>query len=90
MWLCAWVSNDEQAIENKASVIQIGNSRCTIDVKASTAKYVTSIDFDVSVSAFALFILYCYAVVVSFYMELKESKKKKHADSESTPLIDKC
>ena len=72
-------------------MIQIGNSRCTIDVKASTAKYVTSIDFNVSVSALALFILYCYAVVVSFYMELKESKKKKkHGDSESTPLIDKC
>merc|ERR1711948_94161 len=37
------------------------------------------------VLALALFIVYCYAVVVSFYMELKESKK--HADSESTPLM---
>ena len=69
----------------------IGNSRCTIEVRVSIAKYVSSIDFDASLSALSLLILYCYAVVVSFYMELKESKKKKkHADSESTPLIDKC
>ena len=62
-----------------------------VNVKVSTAKYVSSIDFNASVSALALLVGYCYAVVVSFYMELKESKKKKkHVDSESTPLIDKC
>ena len=47
-------------------------------------------DFYASVSAVALFIVYCYVVVASFYMELKELKKKKHHSDnlESTPLID--
>ena len=47
-------------------------------------------DFCVSVSALALFVLYCYAVVASFYMELKESKKNKDhraADSESVHQV---
>merc|ERR1712039_948499 len=51
--------------------------------------YTRTLLFDL---ALGLFVFYCYAVVSSFYMELKESKKKEHHsdDSESTPLIDRA
>ena len=61
------------------------------DAKVSIVQYVCSIadDFCAPVSAIGLFVFYCYAVVASFYMELKESKKNKHhcADSESVHQV---